>query len=325
MQTAQLYRRFATGEARGRSALYEDWASSIAADDAVIALIDQLPEAKRQPNLVFGAARFAGLPEQGYASFRAELIRRWDEVRAIALQRRTQTNEAGRSAVLLPLLAALPQPLALIEVGASAGLCLFPDRFSYAYGDLPRIDPPDGPGPLLRCAIEGPVPIPAAPPRVAWRAGIDLNPLSVADEDAVRWLRTLVWPEQQSRRDQLDAAIAVARADPPRIIAGDLNDALADLIEQAPRDATLVVFHSAVLAYLAPPERARFVGAVRASRARWISNEAAGIVDLGDAALPPAADPARTQFVLALDGRPVGYADGHGASLAWFGADPVRD
>ena len=46
-----------------------------------------------------------------------------------------QTNEAGRCAVLLPVLAALPQPLALLEVGASAGLCLYPDRYAYRYGD----------------------------------------------------------------------------------------------------------------------------------------------------------------------------------------------
>ncbi|MGV4926084.1 DUF2332 domain-containing protein [Streptomyces sp. BHT-5-2] len=30
---------------------------------------------------------------------------------------------------MLPVLAALPQPLALIGVGASAGLCLYPDRY----------------------------------------------------------------------------------------------------------------------------------------------------------------------------------------------------
>ena len=38
------------------------------------------------------------------------------------LARRTQTNEPARCAVLLPALAQLPQPLALIEAGASAGL-----------------------------------------------------------------------------------------------------------------------------------------------------------------------------------------------------------
>lgn len=319
MLTADRYLRFAAGEARGRSALYEQWASSIAADPPVIALIDQLPEPRRQPNLVFGAARFAGVPDKPYPQFRAEVMRRWEDVRAIALSRRTQTNESARCAVLLPVLAALPQPLALLEVGASAGLCLYPDRFSYQYGDLPRIDPPDGPGPLLRCAIDGPVPVPAAAPQVRWRAGIDLNPLDVADDEDMRWLRTLVWPEQQTRREQLDVAIAVARADPPRIVAGDLNETLPDMIDAAPSDATLVVFHSAVLAYLSRADRAAFASTVRASRAQWISNEAAGVLDLPDASLPPSPDPGRVMFVLALNGAPVAYADGHGGSLSWFG------
>ena len=55
------------------------------------------------------------------------------------LSRATQTNEAGRCATLLPSLAAISaaedKPLALIEVGASAGLALFPDRYGYEYDD----------------------------------------------------------------------------------------------------------------------------------------------------------------------------------------------
>ena len=50
---------------------------------------------------------------------------------------------------------------------------------------------------------------------VARRAGVDLNPLDVADADAMAWLANLVWPEDDARRAQLRHAVEVARADPP--------------------------------------------------------------------------------------------------------------
>ena len=80
--------------------------------------------------------------------------------------------------------------------------------------------------PVLRCAVTGPVPLPAELPRVVWRAGIDLNPLDVRNPDDVAWLEALIWPEQDFRRERLRRAIAVARADPPLLVAGDLNDQL---------------------------------------------------------------------------------------------------
>ena len=60
--TAERYRAFADVEARGMSACYEDWAHGVAGDPGTIALIDELPSPKRQPNLVFTAARFLGVP-----------------------------------------------------------------------------------------------------------------------------------------------------------------------------------------------------------------------------------------------------------------------
>lgn len=200
METADRYRWFGQYEARGASPCHEAWSLGVAGDGEVLARIDSLPARERQPNLVFAAARFAGLAPGPYAAFRDELLSRWDEVRAITATHRTQTNEAGRCAVLLPVLTQLDGPLALIEVGASAGLCLYPDRYAYAYDDRPVLSPTGvsggrGAPPILPCATTGPVPFPSELPQVVWRAGIDLNPLDVGDDDDVRWLETLVWPE----------------------------------------------------------------------------------------------------------------------------------
>ena len=318
VDTASRYLRFASGEAHGQSATYEAWAQGVAGDRGVLDLIDGLPEDRRQPNLVFGAARFTGVEVGPFDDFRTQLIARWAEVRDVALARRTQTNEAGRSAVLLPILAALPQPLALIEVGASAGLCLYPDRFSYQYGDRPRIDPVDRPGPVLHCGITGPVPLPSALPDIAWRAGVDVNPLDVSDAETVRWLETLIWPEQQNRRVQLAAAVAIARAEPPLLVRGDVNEVLDEVLAAAPAGATPVVFHSAVMAYLDRTARELFASKVQRSGAHWISNEAAGVMPMVEGTLPPSPDPRRALFVVASEGRAVAYADGHGQTLHWF-------
>ena len=51
---------------------------------------------------------------------------------AVMRSHHTQTNEVGRCAVILPALPAAP--IALIEVGASAGLCLLFDKYQYDYG-----------------------------------------------------------------------------------------------------------------------------------------------------------------------------------------------
>ncbi|MFI2611332.1 DUF2332 family protein [Kitasatospora sp. NPDC018619] len=136
-ETQELYRAFAEREARGNSPIYQELAERVAGDGRLCALLDGLPAAKRQPNLLFGAVRHLGGPvTEGWPAFHDWTAEHWAGVSATMLERRTQTNEAGRCATLLPLLAALPQPLALIEVGASAGLCLYPDRYRYRYRQL---------------------------------------------------------------------------------------------------------------------------------------------------------------------------------------------
>ncbi|KQV07788.1 DUF2332 domain-containing protein [Leifsonia sp. Root112D2] len=315
--TADIYRLFGEVEA-DTSPLYREWALGVADDPEVIALIDELPPRKRQVNLVFAAARYLTVPWGSYSVFREWMLANWPRVRAVAETHATQTNEAGRCAVLLPLLARVPGPLALLEVGTSAGLCLYPERYSYRYGGGSTIDPTDGPSTVvLDCAISGPVPVPDHLPQVVWRAGVDLNPLDVNNADDMAWLDALIWPEHDDRRARLNAAVQIARADPPQIVRGDLNEALPALAASAPADATLVVFHTAVLAYLVEAERKRFVQTVTSLPGHWISNEGIhvtpGVAErLGDTHPQPG------EFVLALDGDPVALAQPHGRALRWL-------
>ena len=66
----------------------------------------------------------------------------------------------------------------------------------------------------------------------------------------VEWLEALIWPEQTDRLARLRAAIKIAAEQKPRLVKGDLRTDLAALAREAPKDATLVIFHTAVLAYV---------------------------------------------------------------------------
>ncbi|MFD4420162.1 DUF2332 domain-containing protein [Agromyces sp. NPDC058484] len=314
--TSERYRVFAEVEARGMSATYEAWALGLADDPGTIALVDELPSAKRQPNLVFSAARFHGAPLGPYALFRDWLRAHWIEVRATALTHATQTNEAARCALHVPALAGIPGPLALLEVGTSAGLCLYPDRYSYRYSGHPQLDPADGPSEVvLDCAVNGPVPVPDRLPEIVWRGGIDLNPLDVTCPDDLAWLDALIWPEHDDRRTRLQAAARIAATDPPRVVAGDLNERLAALAAAAPADATLVVFHTVVLMYLDPAGRERFAETVRALPGHWLSVEPRTVlpsISLRDDVANDSSD-----LVLAVDGVHRAWAHPHGRALRW--------
>src|SRR6202162_1759538 len=207
---ADRYATFAADEARGSSEIYRRLAQAVAGSADVLEFLATLPAERRQPNLFLAAVRHLfDVPDSERQLI--DIVRRKHEpIRELMLSRTTQTNEPARCAVLLPLLARLPQPLALLEVGASAGLCLLPDRYGYDYGTV-KIEPTAGPAPISRCRTSGAVPIPEAVPRIVWRRGLDLNPIDLRSDEDVAWLKTLVWPGQEERACNLRAAIDVAR------------------------------------------------------------------------------------------------------------------
>ena len=158
------------------------------------------------------------------------------------------------------------------------------------------------------------MPLPDQVPEICWRAGIDLNPLDVNNVEDVAWLSCLVWPGEQNRAERLQGAVAAARRHPPHVYQGDLLDDLPRVCAQAPAEATLVVYHSAVLAYVDETKRRAFARAVRDLGAVWFSNESSGVVpDLS----APGKD--RASFLLVRDGVDVlARTDPHGTWLEWL-------
>jgi hypothetical protein len=320
------YRNFAV-YAAGSSRCFEEWALGVAEDREVQRWLGRLPEPKRQPNLVFAAARWHGLAAPApYDDLREALLGDSGRIRATILERATQTNEVGRLATLLPAFARVPGdgPVGLLEVGASAGLCLYPDRWSYAWTtDHATFTAGSAPH-TLRAVVSGPATLPGEVPRVAWRGGIDLHPLDAADPDTCRWLLTLVWPEHEDRRARLQEALQISRREPPDLRRGDLLQELPGLVTEAlaalPDDGRLLVFHSAVVAYLEVPGRELFDALMRDlvtdPRVHWVSNERPRALPAVTSTGP---EPPPGRYVLGVDGQAVGHTHQHGRSLHWWG------
>jgi hypothetical protein len=312
VQTAEAYRRFAAVEAAGRSASYEALAYAVAEDDVVLAFLGRLPPIKRQPHLLFAAAWYLLGSPPVPRSLHDLIASNPGNLQRIMLDRKNQTNEPARCAVLLPALAGLPEPLALLEVGAAAGLTLLPDVYSYDYDGF-RIAGVDPEAPTFRCRPVGPVPLPQRVPNVVWRAGIDLNPLDVRSGEDMSWLSCLIWPGEADRAEHLQAAVAAARRHPPVLRRGDLLDDLADVVATAPADATLVVYHTAVLAYVDETKRRAFADAVSDLGVVWLSNERSWVLRcIGIERDDPGS------FLLVRDGQEIlARTDPHGTWVEW--------
>lgn len=277
----ERYRRFARDEAPHRSALYARWAQRVADDPATAGVLACIPASHRQPPLVFAVARMLGSGPATAEEFSTWVAEHADALVAECAARNVQTNEPLRCAALLPALSRIDGPIALLEVGASAGLCLYPDRYSYRYrteAGVVAIDPSDGPSSVvLEAAWRAAAPPRLRMPDIVWRAGLDVHVRDAADPSDRAWLTCLVWPGETGREARIRAALDVVAADPPLLVAGDATtSALAELMDRAPRDATLVVTTPGVLAHVPRAGRERIAETARRA-AHWITMDAPGL------------------------------------------------
>lgn len=200
---------------------------------------------------------------------------------------------------------------------ASAGLNLLLDRYSYDYGEAGVLGDPAS-GVVVPCVLRNEVPLPEEVPEVVWRRGIDLEPIDVTDEESVRWLESCVFFDHDDRRERLRAAIELARRDAPTIVQGDLVEEIAGVAADAPQDATVVVLHSAVLAYLEVERRLRFAEIMKELAVVWLSNEGPSVIPSVRAALDRPL-PGEVCFLLGRDGRELlAFSHHHGRWIEWL-------
>lgn len=279
----------------------------VAADPALLDLLAGTPEAQRRPNLLLAAVHFlllggtehplarhydsvqffrTGVPVQETAAestgvaadFADFCLTHRAALLPLLATRSTQTNEVGRCAALLPAFATIAatyppgQPLALLDLGTSAGLNLLFDHYAYDYRQ--RSD-----GALLQagaatsavrldCVVRNPLSdLPALDlPAVASRTGLDQSPIDPTTTDGALWLLACAWPDNLPRFARLQAALTVAATTParPALHTGDIVDDLAPVAAGLDRSVPLVIFHSWVAAYLTAERQRDLVAAIAA-------------------------------------------------------------
>jgi hypothetical protein len=319
---AERFARFARDEAPGRSDVYLSWAREVAGDAGLCDILSRIPATHRQPPLVFAVTRMLGAPVSDGRAWATFVREHAEKVVAECAARTLQTNEPLRCAALLPALALIDGPIALLELGASGGLCLYPDRYAYRYGVVAIGES----AVTLETASRGAALPEPRLPDIVWRAGIDLQPLDARDPADRAWLEGLVWPEERERAERIAAALDIVAAEPPLLVAGDASDVdlLRRVAARAPGDATLVVTTPGLLPYVPRARREELIAAltaapddaagIRAGGVRWITLDQPG---LHDAWVPPI-DPATWPgFALALDGRVLAAADPLGSWIDW--------
>ncbi len=280
-EIAESFAHSAAHEFHGSSALYEKLAVGIGKDRELLTFASYAIS-KPVPMIFLAAVHYLLLndathelaafypdinpglcptEDDVYPVFRDFCLRHQDEIEDIVSTHHVQTNEVRRCACLLPAFGIAARqarglPLALVEIGASAGLNLLWDRYGYDYGN--GLFYGDRSSPVrLTCTLRGDKrpPFPGIFPQIASRIGIDLNPIDVRDESAVNWLSAFIWPEHTSRFKLLRDAVGIARRNPPELHKGDLLEVLPGVMKNASPEALLCLFHTFVSNQMSPEAR----------------------------------------------------------------------
>lgn len=228
-----------------------------------------------------------------------------------------QTNETRRSIALLAGFLAFAKdwhgPIDMLELGASAGLNLYWDRFAYRtqswnWGGASAV--------VIDTDWHGPAPHVEAAPKVRHRDGCDLNPFDLNDTESVLRLNSYVWPDQADRLARFDGAVRLAKENNVKIERASAEEWIARKLAARAEDAATIVYHSVFLQY--PPREVRkaIVAAIREAGARataqaplaWVRLEPEAVTDGVENGL---------RFVIDLhtwpggERRILGFTDGH--------------
>ncbi|MBA8988915.1 hypothetical protein FHW23_000147 [Curtobacterium pusillum] len=326
MDTRERYAAYAE-RIEDVSPSYAAWARSL--DDRLVALLDEVPEPKRQPELLFAVARRLGADPSDPGALRALGLEARPALVAALASATVQANDPRRLGPVVPLFAALAarvgRPLGLVDAGAAAGLCSIPDRVTLDHrtgnGVVRVRTAPEEPSLHLTVDVSGIELAPAdAPMEIAARIALDPNPIDLAGPGAFDRLVEAVPPEATDRTALMREAARATLAAPPVRLLGALPGDLDRALDALPDGAVPVVLTTGTLVYVPGADRQRFVDRVRERGVHWITLERTGILAGVAATLPGdvgAADP--DAFATAsLDGVAMAVSDPFGVRVRWL-------
>lgn len=236
--------------------LAKDWGARAMKDALTLRLIGGLHRLVLDgaaPDLAKHYPSVGGAPTATFAKDVVQTVAAFESDLRAALKQQVQTNEVGRSNALLggflAIAGATQLPLRLLEIGSSAGLNLFWDQFAYANDTFEwNANQSDV---LLKTEWSGPAPeCLSAKPVIVERAGCDVAPVDIHDDDACRSLESFIWADQADRLKRLRGAIAVARRGQYRLEQADAGDWITKELVNLKDGACTVIFHSIMWEYM---------------------------------------------------------------------------
>lgn len=268
-QLVAVFRRFAKQEAKNNSPLYEYWCERIITNEQLLHLIMHIPETQPKPNLFFGSVQYLSAQketplkrifenpyevnlEESFQLLIGFCTQHSDELLQLFQTKSVQTNEVQRASYLYPIFSEIAEeaklPLSLLEIGTSAGLLLNLDGYRYEIEQEPPISFGNENSPLTLFAKNYGTPITSVKSlNIVHRFGIDLNIIDLQDSDEYLWLKSLIWPEQIIRKENLARAMVIHRQYSKLLLTGDFRNLIPPLFENHElKNSQIIIFHTHV-------------------------------------------------------------------------------
>ncbi|OCA91010.1 hypothetical protein A8F94_03865 [Bacillus sp. FJAT-27225] len=270
---AETFKTFAERECNNSSELYESLSMKISEDPHILELSSYASPGQPVPNLLFGAVHYLLLkgtdhplarfyasintnprsPEAAFLSFKEFCSVHQEQIIELLQTKLVQTNEVRRCGYLFPAFSHIYEithkPLALIEIGTSAGFQLLWDHYSYSYGTGEVYGSSES-GVFIQSEIKGKGQLlfPDSAPPVKARYGVDLHMNDMGNQENSLWMKALIWPEHHDRRALFEKAVHCMNKNQEKItfIEGDGVELLPNIAGRIPKEFTVVVFHTHV-------------------------------------------------------------------------------